>query len=68
MTRKYKISKLFHLVKVADDYMLMPLFDDLTDKELRKQFDYYLEREDFDYLEQIVGEATLRGIKFEVKK
>lgn len=63
-----KLSQKFKLVKVADDYILMAVMDDLSDEELRDQFAYYLNREDFEYLEQIVAEATLRGIKFKMLK
>jgi hypothetical protein len=68
MKRKYRLSKMYTFVDVAGNKILMPVFSDLSDEDLRTQFNFYLEREDFEYMEQVVGEAALRGIRFEIKK
>lgn len=67
MTRKYKLSQMFHAKDIAGTMMILPVFSDLDNDELQEQFEFYLERENFEYLEQLVGEATFRGIKFKVK-
>lgn len=68
MQRRYPISKLMVLKEVAGNPVLLYVLSDLSDSDLKTQFYYYLEKEDFEYLEQIVAEATLRGIKFNVNK
>ena len=66
--RKYVLAKRLEAKMIADTPVILYLFDDLDDGDLRQQFDHYLERDDFEYLEQIVGEAKLRGIKFSIRK
>lgn len=66
--RKYWFSQYFHVKDLGGVQMLMPVFDDLTDSQLAKQYAYYFEREDYDYLAHIVAEGNLRGIKFSNSK
>lgn len=65
--RKYWFSKYYTVVDFWGTEMLMPVFSDLTDLQVRAQYNYYLEREDYEYLEHVVGELKLRGIELSKK-
>lgn len=66
--RKYWFSQRFEVKDIGGEPMLFVVTGDLSDTDLRRQFEYYLEKENFEYLEHLVAEATLRGIKFKVSK
>lgn len=68
MERYSVYAQRFKVVKVfgTSSYVTKYIFDDLSDEELTKQFYYYLDREDFEYLEEVIAEATLRNMKFKV--
>ena len=65
--RRSVLSKKIQVKNIGDALVTLYMFEDLTDEELSTQFNYYLDREDFEYLQEIVAEATLRGLKFKIE-
>ena len=67
MSRKTRDSKYYVLKPVGDDFVLFPVTDDLTDKELQRHFTAAIESEDYDYADAIKAEAESRHITLKVK-
>lgn len=65
--RKYWFSQKYEVKDIGGELMLLPVVSDLSDTDLRRQFEYFFEREDYEYLAYLVAEAKLRGIKLKNK-
>lgn len=65
--RKYWFSKCYVVKDIGAGAMLMPVVSDLSDTDLHKQYEYYLIREDYEYLAVLVAEASLRGVELKNK-
>lgn len=65
--RKYWFSKRYQVRDIGGYQILMLVVDDLTNEELRKALEYFVEREDWEYCAALKAEADLRSIKLENK-
>lgn len=60
-------SKVFVMKEVAPGVtVFLPVFSDLDDDLLHKQFNKAIEDEDFEYAQACAAEAALRGYSFPV--
>lgn len=55
------------MMDVEGHPMLVQLFKDMTNKELAQALSHFTEREDFEYCEELIAEAELRGITLTTK-
>ena len=65
--RRYWFSKKYEIKDVEGHLVTMAVFRDLSDEDLKKQYRYFIERDDFEYLYELKAEADMRGISL-IKK
>jgi hypothetical protein len=65
--RKFPMSQLLTVKEIGGVRFTMYVMDDLNDEELQQQFTYYKDREDYEYLAEIVAEAARRELKLRQK-
>jgi hypothetical protein len=61
------MSQLLTVKEIGGVRFTMYVMDDLNDEELQQQFTYYKDREDYEYLAEIVAEAARRELKLRQK-
>lgn len=66
-TRKYWFSKKYQIKEVAGYEILMWVFADMSNEDLRLALEHWLAKEDFEYCAALKSEADLRGITLENK-
>lgn len=68
MRRKYNFGRLYKQVIIDGHPIYIAYFDDLTDAQLQEHFNAALNREDYEYLDELKAEAQKRNIILKTKK